>query len=83
MRILEEGWVCAALEDPAGRRGIWFRYSASADRLEVCGGREGDDFYVDLRVDGNSLDHRQLNELVGLLDTARWSREARIDAGGE
>jgi len=46
-RCKEPGWKLAAMNDPSGRRGIWFR-RAGDGKLEICAGRGGDDRYVAL-----------------------------------
>jgi hypothetical protein len=44
-RAFEEGYLCAAMHCPSGRRGLWFRQNPDGT-LEICAGREGDDAYA-------------------------------------
>lgn len=48
------------------RRGFWVRLTAG--KLEVCAGREGDDVYVSVPVDGKQL--AGLQEAVRALEWA-------------
>lgn len=44
----EPGWILCAMNDPTGRRGIWFRETPEA--VELCSGREGDDSFVSIAL---------------------------------
>lgn len=59
-------WECVAMHDPACRRGVWYR--ATATTVEVRAGREGDDCYVSLAA-GQTLDLGDVEALVGCLAT--------------
>lgn len=48
MRAHEPGWTLVASHDPTGRRGLWMR-GDSAEGIDLCAGRDGDDVYVALR----------------------------------
>lgn len=63
------GFTCAAMNDPTGRRGIWFR--VLDDGIEIRAGREGDDVHVILR-DGRVLTREQRLELQAALETGAW-----------
>ncbi len=76
MRCSEPGWRLVAMNDPAGRRGVWIRETATRKgaplALEVCGGREGDDAYVRLAA-GDTLDAAALRALAECLGhNAAW-----------
>lgn len=45
----EKGWICIAMHDPAGRRGLWYRLNKDG-LLEFRAGREGDDAYVAIPI---------------------------------
>lgn len=69
----ETNWTLAAMHDPAGRRGIWYRETRREGRLvaiEVCGGREGDDYYA--RFDAGVVGVGPLAMLDGVLGTSHW-----------
>jgi hypothetical protein len=68
-RYRKPGWILAAMNDPANRRGIWYR--KKDDILEVCGGREGDDYHVKLRV-GEVIDTKAISDLMDILVTGTW-----------
>lgn len=76
---IEDHWELAAMEDRDGRRGIWFRVKRT-DRtltLEVCGGREGNDFFVRL-VGGRPPTSEEVDELKNILDTSAWVLGERV-----
>lgn len=50
MRYAEPGWTRITPYDIAGRRAVWIRLSPG--RVEFCAGREGDDTYVEIPLDG-------------------------------
>lgn len=58
-------WVCCSMHDPSGRRGVWFRVVAGG--VEVCAGREGDDWYCKLTV-GEVFSERNLRALLDCLE---------------
>lgn len=66
------GFTCAAMNDPTGRRGIWFR--TLDDGIEIRAGREGDDVHVILR-DGHVMTREQRLELQAALGTGAWMLE--------
>jgi len=82
MRLDEPGWRCAAMHDPSGRRGLWYRevrmgpepqhlglrHPGPRVGVEVCAGREGEDDYVRL-VAGAVLMPADLRRLAGCLRT--------------
>lgn len=86
-----QGWKLCGMNDPVGRRGVWFRtedHPENGDdrryyvnRLEVCSGREGGDSYVDLKV-GEVLTEKKLWELYDALDRGRWMCEDGWDTMG-
>ena len=62
-RAKEPGWqliTMNAVDDPTARRGLWIRREERV--VEICGGREGDDFYVKLEA-GQVLTPEQIAEL--------------------
>lgn len=67
------GFRLAAMNDPVGRRGIWFRQSVTAegDQLEVRAGREGADQSVTLTA-GHVVDGASLAALRGALEIGAW-----------
>lgn len=75
MRAEGPGWVLCSMLDPAGRRGLWLRPTYQREglleRLEICAGREGDDYFVDLRP-GEAIDLPALHELEGAINTGSW-----------
>lgn len=73
LRCEELGWRLCAMNDPAQRRGIWYRYDNFSDLkvLELCGGREGDDHYVKLEL-GQSITFEVIRQLMYTLSTAEW-----------
>ena len=77
MRCNESGWICVAMHDPQGRRGLWYRESGD-EQIELCAGREGDDSYI--RIDRGVLlldDHTVpvMEALRNLLADARFAFE--------
>ncbi len=91
LRCKSEGYVCSSMQDPAGRRGIWFRTEPvpaaeipMVKVLEICAGREGDDEYVKLEL-GGRITSDILMRLTEILDMGRWNlelaQEAAQDAG--
>lgn len=91
MRYKQPGWTLAAMNDPALRRGLWYRETRDGPlppnpirallRVELCAGREGDDAYVCLEV-GVPLDARTLAELEGVLCCGAWMVEDHEDPPG-
>ena len=71
LRAEGEGWVLAGMNDPSGRRGLWYRESREGARLEVCAGREGDDRYVQLNL-GEKITRELLDSLAQCLYEGRW-----------
>jgi hypothetical protein len=74
MRCEQPGWIQIANHDPSGRRGLWYRVSASPGDdpkacIEVCSGREGDDSYVKLSP-GQTLTDRDIYDLFDVLMVA-------------
>lgn len=69
-RRSEHGYIPAAMHDPSGRRGIYFREVENG--LDVCGGREGDDWLASFRV-GDTITKEQIDQLQACLETsATW-----------
>lgn len=64
MRMDEPGWIRIIPFDSAGRRSMWVRITS--DKIECCAGREGDDAYCVLYLNGNSseVDVLNLEEVV-------------------
>lgn len=71
MRSSEAGYVLAAMNDPSGRRGIWYRQTDRNTPLEICGGREGDDAYVKMTI-GEAITPRMLFEVEDILSRGAW-----------
>lgn len=63
IRYEQPGWELCAMHDPAGRRGLWARFSSGPDSIpsviEICAGREGDDAYVRIEQ-GKALTEEQM-----------------------
>lgn len=79
MRCNEPGWVLCAMNDESHRRGVWMRTTQDPvtkfiTKLEVCAGREGDDWYVSLEP--GEVTVRQLYNLEECLNMGaamvRW-----------
>lgn len=75
-RAYEGGWTLVAMNDPAGRRGIWYKWAD--DTLEVCAGRGGDDDYVRVAA-GDTVTPRLLHCLVGVMQTGAWAVQLAAD----
>lgn len=74
-RAFEPGYRCASLHDPNRRRGIWFR-TPQPGVLELCAGREGDD-YTALLEAGCALTSSDLQRVVSVLESGEnFLREA-------
>ena len=72
--LAREGFVLAAMNDHAHRRGIWFKMTHREDgthAIELRGGREGHDARVVLR-EGEVLIAPDLLALWDVLDRAAW-----------
>lgn len=54
IRCNEDGWICVAMHDPSGRRGLWYRLTAEG--IEICAGREGDDDFVKIPFDNPAFE---------------------------
>lgn len=88
MRLDEPGWRCAAMHDPSGRRGLWYRdvrmgpepthlellHPGPRVGVEVCAGREGDDAFVALAV-GQTLAAADVAALAECLARAAFEYE--------
>ena len=70
LRCEEPGWKLAAMNDPSGRRGIWYRVTENTFgdtvSIEICSGREGDDHYVKLDIPASGPVYDALVELVDI-----------------
>lgn len=78
VRCDEEGWTEICNHDSSGRRGLWIRVTPRdafnengfqtepITRLELCAGREGDDWYVSLKG-GDATGCQCLTDLVSCL----------------
>lgn len=64
-RAYEGDWTLVAMNDPAGRRGIWYR-QPDETTLEVCAGREGDDEYLRVAV-GDTVTLSVMLSLLGVM----------------
>lgn len=71
-RYAEEGWVRIGLFDYAQRRSMWVR--RTADVIELCAGREGDDVYT--TIDRSNPAFRGIDDVIG---TAIFARDQLID----
>lgn len=79
-RAFESGWRCASLHDPSRRRGIWFR-TPQPGVLELCAGREGDDYSALLEA-GCALTPNDFQRVVSVLESGEnFLREAVRVAG--
>lgn len=74
MRSSEPGYILAAMNDPSGRRGIWYRQADRSDPIDICGGREGDDAHVTLKI-GDVITPRMLFDLEDILSRGAWMVE--------
>lgn len=75
------GWRLAAMNDSTGRRGIWYRFDlTNPTSIEICGGREGDDFYVRFVV-GQEVAKDTIESVRGILDTGAWMVDSQNDGG--
>lgn len=83
LRYKQPGWELAAMNDPAGRRGIWYRATFAGENelvaLEVCGGREGDDAYARFEVHEHNRD--AVHGLLDVLERAAWAVDMARDEG--
>lgn len=74
--VLPAQWRCCSMHDSALRRGIW--YKVEANRLFLCGGREGTDARVTIEADRVSVP--VFNQLVYALNCgAFWQEKAGPD----
>lgn len=70
----EEGWICVAMHDPDGRRGLWYRLNKNG-LLEFRAGREGDDAYVAI------FDARaSVPAMINVFECARYAFEMDEEA---
>ncbi len=79
LRRNDPGWRLAALNDPSGRRGIYYRttpphYTDTPEPfvLEVCGGREGDDYCARFEAPADGPLRAAVLGLLGCLQTGHW-----------
>jgi hypothetical protein len=86
VRSSEPGYILAAMNDPSGRRGIWYRESPVDEgarpltKIEICGGRGGDDCYISLAI-GDVVSPDTLRSLEQILSRGAWMvREAEAQA---
>ena len=74
-------WQWIQTHRHCGRRGIWIKPELNSERqyqkLEVCGGREGDDMYVSLSV-GDVITPEILRTITSLFSYPRDAREANL-----
>lgn len=70
-RASEPGWECISMHDPSGRRGIWFRVSNQNSTIEICAGREGDDWYSKIEV-GKTISIFDICSMVDCLSVGSW-----------
>ena len=69
--VCRDGWKCAAMHDPSGRRGIWYRTEGEPGRpqqLVIGGGRDGDEYVVSLPFQGLGA----IYTLKEILEVSRW-----------
>lgn len=80
--VPKRGWQLAAMNDPSGRRGIWYRVDPvvsfnpldpSGRTLKLWGGREGDDYSA--VVDELHVGSATFEALVSILETGSWMLE--------
>lgn len=80
-------WRLCAMNDPSGRRGIWYRVLPrdrldaerdavvtgrdGFDTLELCAGREGDDSYARIAV-GEVITRETMMAIESVLATGAW-----------
>lgn len=69
MRSSQLGWITVAQHDAC--RGVWYRMP-SAEELEVCAGRDGDDVY--LRVRKDEVPGATFDALVAVMQAGEWAR---------
>ena len=70
-RYTEPGWELMSMHDSVYRRGVWYRQNG--DAVELCAGREGDDWFV--RLEPGKVDASALRHLLDCLSTGRWMVE--------
>lgn len=70
-RASEPGWKCISMHDPSGRRGVWFRVNSQNSTIEICAGREGDDWYSKIEV-GNIISINDIKNLAECLSVGSW-----------
>lgn len=75
MRINEPGWIQITPFDKAGRRAIWAKIGNN--NISFCAGREGDDIYFTISLDGKPTLENLVN-LIDLVDTDIWSKEEKL-----
>lgn len=86
-RCFEPGWELCSVHDRSGRRGIWYRRINGPDQLidgmtckgplvalEVCGGREGDDYYAKFTI-GEPVSREAVIGLIDVFETSSWMME--------
>lgn len=69
--IPDEPWRCVSMHDKAGRRGVWYRLINN--RLELRGGREGDDAIAILTEAEHGAE--LINAITDVLDCGCWMQE--------
>ena len=74
LRCEEPGWVEVTMAD--SRRGLWIRETDG--KIEVCGGREGDDVYLSFSV-GETLTAEHLRTFRDLM----WTYAANVEFARE
>lgn len=77
MRSNEPGWIRVAATDCSGRRAVWVRIADRA--IEFCAGREGDDAYAKLMLDGSTT----YNDLIALEDVVSRGLDVLEDTSDE
>lgn len=70
MRCIEPGWIRVTEYDKAERRALWMRVTEGA--VEFCAGRDGDDAYVKIPRQKESLNREGLYNLQDVGRTAEW-----------
>ena len=77
MRCIESGWARVTPLDDAERRALWIRILP--DKIEFCAGRDGDDAYAVIHLDGRTTEQDVYN-LEDVASTAIYAFQLTADA---
>lgn len=62
-------WSCAAMHDPSGRRGIWYKVERKEGRTEIsiAGGRDAKEYQSTIIVPSEEAE-----KIINILEVSRW-----------